>query len=196
MAVDLPNPFKQSSSSKGFLNNVNRPTYNTNKEFLTTGIWDFDFTKLSEAIYFPGKEVIASQIKSIEPPNPLPAKIMEYNHRGFMMYQADSRVPRNGDVKLTFTDFEDGSIVAMINSWVSLQSDPETLLGLRKEFLKCNLTLTRLNTSGMPVNRIYCQSGLISSVTFKNDFSNTQELIAEQSFTLRFEYVTFEQLNK
>ena len=195
MAINDINPFKQSASSKGFLNNTNRSVYDTNKEFVTSGIWEVNFTKIPAAIYFPGNDVISAQIRSVNTPNPMPAKILEWNHRDFIKYQPSSRVSRNGDVTLNFTDFEDGSIIAWINSWISLQSDPETNLGLRSEFLKCDLTLTRLNTSGNPINEIICKSGYVSNVKFNNEFTNQQDVIAEQGFTLRFEHITFNQLN-
>lgn len=195
MDVNDFNPFKKSAKDKGFLNSVNRSTYDNNREFLTTGLWDIKFTKIPAAVYFPGNETIASRILSVDAPNPMVAKLLEYNHRDFVKIQPSARVPRNGEVTLTFTDFEDQSIVAWINNWAYSQSDPETNMGYRSEYLKCDLILTRLNTSGNPVNEITCKSGYLKSPRFANDYSDKQDLLAKQSFTISFEYITFKLLN-
>jgi hypothetical protein len=189
------NIFKDQQKSKGFLNNVNRAEYESNLEFITDGLWDVEFTKIPDGIYYPGNELISARIKSITPPEPLKADVMSYDHRGYEIIQPKSRINRKGTVVLEFTDFEDGSIKAFLNSWSTRQSDPYTNLGLRKEYLKCNLLLTRFNSSGNAIEEINCNTGLPKSFRIANDYSSDQKILAVQSVTIDFEFCTFKQLN-
>lgn len=191
----VTNPFKQLVKDKGFLQVVNRSTYDTNREFVTSGLWDIEFTKVPDAVFFPGNEAISSRIRSVSPPDIIKSELMRWDHRGFRKYQPNSRIIRDGKVTLEFTDYEDQTITAFLNSWSVLQSDPQTNLGLRSEFTKCDLLLTRYNTSGNAINQIICKSGFLSASSFNNDYSNEQNLIASQKFTLEFEHCELKLLN-
>ena len=140
--------------------------------------------------------MISSRVRQVSGvPETLKTDLLKFNHRGFTKLQPNSRISRDGDVTLEFTDFEDSTIVAWMKSWSELQSDPETNLGLRAEFNKCDLILTRLNRSLNSVHEVICKSGFLKNTSFDNSMENDQSLISTQKMTIGFEHIKLNLLN-
>lgn len=160
------------------------------KEFLRSDMWEFQFIAPPACTYYPGNDYVAARLKAVSPQFPaLFGGKIAATIRQFEIHQTGS-VRSNGDITLTFQDREDQAMTAFVEDYAQKASDRDNRFSFRKEDLICECKLIIFNTSRIPV-REYRMFGCIPTQGNFNEGNFGSEdaaEIGEVSLTLSFEH--------
>jgi hypothetical protein len=168
-----------------------------NSEILNQYDWEFRFTRKPAAVYDPGDEVRYSRLKSV-------SGLPQLNHEpgvqempgGFISLQSGEVNHNDVTLELTFVDYADSSIFYLFNDWYNKIQDPETKLGMPKEYVTCDAELYQLNSQRLPVYKWVLDTGYLTS--FSGGIQNNadkREVQEPFNVGLRFQFWKVEFLN-
>ena len=130
------------------LNYINYDTLAQEKrEFLSSNLWDFEWTKPCNAVYFPGQEFVRARTKSVNPQFTGSIGQMSAVIRNYTIYQAVFSGTTEGTLTFEFQDFEDQSIMAWLDDWRQKLGDRSNKFAFRKEDTSAEGKLTLFNSS-------------------------------------------------
>lgn len=137
---------------------LNYINYNTlsqeRREFLRSDLWDFEWTKPCNAVYFPGNAFIKARTRSVTPTVNSQIGQMTATIRNFNIFQAVYSGTTEGTISIEYQDLEDQSIMAWLDDWREKLGDREHRYTFRKEDTCAEGKLTVFNSSRKPI-RIY-----------------------------------------
>jgi len=137
------------------LNYINYDTLSQErKEFLRSDLWDFEWTKPCNAVYFPGNAFVKARTKSVNPSLNSSITQLTATIRNFNIYQSVYSGTTEGTISIEYQDFEDQSIMAWLDDWREKLGDRENRYTFRKEDTCAEAKLTMFNSSRKPI-RIY-----------------------------------------
>lgn len=155
MANNLFIDAKEMTKTNDTLNYIN---YNNiseeHKEFLRSDVWDFTFTSVANAVYFPGMDLIHTRLMGVSPQFPTGLGLMQATIRQFTINQAVISGTTAGSLSMDFMDREDQAITIWLDDWRDKMGDREYRYAFRKEDTIANGRLTMMNSSRKPI-RIY-----------------------------------------
>lgn len=166
-----------------------------NNDFKTSFHWELVVTKWPLAVYYPGDRMFKTRLVSVTPPAAPEIPINTENIHGFdiLSYGQPSS---SGILSGQFQDFVDQSIENLFLDWREKISDYEDKLGLPKTELVMDAELMQLDRELNPIKRWKMQTGLLSSFGGNETFNNEQTNLGKIDFSINFEHVIPELLNK
>lgn len=148
-------------------------------ELLVSNYWTISINKWPAAAYHPNEELIKMRLQSVTGIPEPEATIMEFNVRGYPLYQTGVTSVPIGDITMQFIDYEDSSILFYLRSQRDAQHYWEKYTANRLEYCVSEATLYRCNKEGKAVRKYDLKRMLINSINYPEDFTQDSQLIGE-----------------
>lgn len=174
------------------LNYINYDTISeSNKEFLASDVWDFQFTQPAAAVYFPGNALLKARTISVSPQFPVALTEMTATIRQFTIRQTVISGTTAGTIGIDYNDREDQAIMAWLDDWRDKTGDREHRYRFRKEDVSAQGRVTIYNSSRKPI-RVYdlLTMQILDSGTLLNPpmTSDDPQNVGQTSATFSFEH--------
>ena len=121
------------------------------KEFLRSDVWDFEFTKVADAVYFPGMDLLHARMMSVTPQFNVGLSQMQATIRQFTINQTALSGTTSGSLSMDFMDREDQAITVWLDDWRDKMGSREERYAFRKEHTYSDGKLTHMNSSRKPL---------------------------------------------
>lgn len=155
-------------------------------ELLVSNYWTIKIIKWPAAAYHPNEELIKIRLQSITGIQEPEATLLEFNVRGYPLYQTGvTSVPVN-DITQTYVDYEDSSILFYARSQRDAQHYWERYTANRLEYCVSEQIAYRCNKEGKAVRKYIFKRMLINNINYPEDFTADSQLIGDNvSLTYR-----------
>jgi hypothetical protein len=162
----------------------------TLQERPNTFYWDFKVISWPAAVYYPGDVYWQTRLVSCTPPaGTTDITLHDTNQLGHNVLQI-GEVKRNGDLQMSFVDYNDQNIQAIFYDWRDKMQSANIKLGLPKATLvMTEAELYQCNRQGINLKKWTLRNGLLRNFstgeTFTSDNADQPLLTA----TIAFEFV-------
>jgi len=155
------------------LSHYNYEELSRNKgEFLNSSLWDYDWTKSCNAVYFPGNLFTKMRLTSFNPS--FPSDIQELMVRlrnGYELHQKVWGGTTAGTFQCTYQDFEDQGIHAWLWDWREKYGDMNNRVAFRTEDTTAEGEAKMFNSSRIPIRKYTMYSIQLSDAGLSGLFS-------------------------
>lgn len=148
-------------------------------ELLVSNYWTIKIIKWAAAAYHPNEELIKIRLQSVTGIPEPEATIMEYNVRGYPLYQTGTTSVPIGDITQTYVDYEDSSILFYARSQRDAQHYWERYVANRLEYCVSEQCLYRCNKEGKAVRKYNLKRMLVNTINYPEDFTADSQLIGD-----------------
>ena len=182
--------------STDFMGYVNRLTANqNNQEILTSYEWEIQFDHKPNIVFWPEDNLHKIRIKNVSLSGGEPTGLSQSTDlRGFHLVQPGFQ-QNSGSISISYQDFEDQAIAAMIQDWADKCNTRDTHRSAHKRDLYCDITLIRLNSFRKPVNQYICRTGIPDGGQYGDSWSESKSLMGAMGITIQFEFIQKQLLN-
>lgn len=148
-------------------------------ELLVSNYWTIKVLKWPAVAYNPNEELIKIRLQSITGiPEPSPS-LLEFNVRSYQLYQTGTTSVPNGELQLSFVDYEDSSILFWMRSWRDTQHYWAQYTANRLEYCIAEWKIYRCNKEGRAVRAYVCKRMLITEINYPEDFTADSQLVGD-----------------
>jgi len=159
-----------------------------NKEFLLSNVWDFKWTTVPAAVYFPGNPLLKVRTTSVTPQFNIGITQMMAIVRQFTIQQSVITGTTAGSISFEYVDKEDQAITAWLWDWREKMGGMKDRFLFRKEDTIGEGVLTMYNSTRRPI-RIYTlrtmqpiDIGNTLNPQFNSDDANNNNSMASATF--------------
>lgn len=162
-------------------------------ELLVSNYWTIKITKWPAAAYHPNEELIKLRLQSISGIPEPEATLLEFNVRGYPLYQTGVTSVPTGDITQTYVDYEDSSILFFGRSWRDAQHNWLQYTANRLEYCVGEQIAYRCNKEGKAVRKYIFRRMLITTINYPEDFTADSQLIGD-NVTLSFRALVYSEM--
>lgn len=176
----------------GYMDYVTRDSMaNQNLQVLYSGDWDFEIKpKKDTLLSMPAKKIYQVRTKGIQGLKQLPTvQVNPIQLRGFTLLQPGLVQTKPDNITFDVQDFEDTTLVTWLWDWHQKMCNIKNLYGHRRDELKCDITITQLNSDRQPVWIYEYQDCLPEGSDFVVTFDSEKNALGTGSITFNSEFL-------